>query len=65
MKGIDVFDPWSSFDKTSLNGSHLIFIVLPNRQDDIPTIEVQYPGGQLDSEIAWNGEVLFWVYELP
>lgn len=65
VKGIDVFDPWSSFDKTSLNGSHLIFIVLPNRQDDIPTIEVQYPGGQLDSEIAWNGEVLFWVYEIP
>jgi uncharacterized membrane protein len=63
MNGIDVPAPWKSFDETILNSSHIIFVFLPGRENEINMIMAEYPNGLLDSEKAWNNQILFWVYD--
>jgi hypothetical protein len=63
MNGIDVPAPWKSFDDTILNSSHIIFVFLPGRENEINMIMAEYPNGLLDSEKAWNNQILFWVYD--
>ena len=62
VKGIDVTTSWKSFDKTKLSGRHIIFVFLPERRDAIDRVMAEYPKGSLDSERAWNNQVLFWIY---
>jgi hypothetical protein len=63
VNGIDVPAPWKSFDETILNSSHIIFVFLPGRENEIDEIKAEYPNGSLDSERAWNNQILFWVYD--
>ena len=63
IKGIDITPSWKSFDKTRLSSEHLVFVFLPERQQEINMIRAEYPGGSLDSEKAWNNQILFWTYE--
>jgi len=63
VKGIDVTTSWQSFDKTVLNGEHIIFVFLPQRRREISRIMAEYPNGSLESEKAWNNQVLFWIYD--
>jgi 4-amino-4-deoxy-L-arabinose transferase-like glycosyltransferase len=63
VNGIDVTTSWKSFDKTILSGRHIIFVFLPERRREINMIMAEYPKGSLDSEKAWNNQILFWVYD--
>jgi hypothetical protein len=63
VSGIDVPAPWTSFDETILNSSHIIFVFLPGRENEIAMVRAAYPSGALDSERAWNNQILFWVYD--
>jgi 4-amino-4-deoxy-L-arabinose transferase-like glycosyltransferase len=63
VNGIDVSAPWKSFDKTKLSADHIIFVFLPERKSEIQIVMTEYPNGVLDSEKAWNNQVLFWAYD--
>jgi 4-amino-4-deoxy-L-arabinose transferase-like glycosyltransferase len=65
VKGVDVPEPWSAFDKTQLNKEHIVFIFPPGREEEALDVTREYPNGYLYSETGVNGAVLFWVYDLP
>ncbi len=63
INGVDVPPPWKSFDKTLLNGKHIIFVFLPGRESEINMVMAEYPNGFLDSEKTWSDQTLFWMYD--
>lgn len=65
VKGIDVPAPWSSFDKSQLNREHIVFVFPTGREQEVLEVTKEYPKGYLYSDTGWNGELLFWVYEVP
>jgi 4-amino-4-deoxy-L-arabinose transferase-like glycosyltransferase len=63
VKGIDVATSWKSFDRTILSDRHIIFVFLPQRRGAIDRITTEYPNGSLETEKAWNNQILFWIYD--
>lgn len=61
--GIDPPPDWASFDRSRLTGERIIFVFLPEDQGEIETVRAEFPGGLLLFKNAWNGEILFWLYE--
>jgi 4-amino-4-deoxy-L-arabinose transferase-like glycosyltransferase len=60
---IDINQPWGSPENPQPTGHHLIFIFLPNHQEDLAAAKATYPGGK---EITWRAAdrtPLFWAYE--
>ena len=64
ITGIEVPAPWESFDRSILNGSKLIFIFLPEREDEIEAVMKQYPNGKLEDKRSWNDQIIFQAYDL-
>jgi 4-amino-4-deoxy-L-arabinose transferase-like glycosyltransferase len=64
ITGIEVPAPWKSFDRSKLTGSQLIFIFLPQRQDEVEAVMKQYPNGKLEDKRAWNNQIIFQAYDL-
>ena len=64
ITGIEVPAPWKSFDRSKLTGSKLIFIFLPQRQDEVEAVMKQYPNGKLEDKRAWNNQIIFQAYDL-
>ncbi len=63
VQGVDVNGPWSSFDHSKLAGHNLIFVFLPGRENEINSVQTDYPGGSLKIENNSANNVLFWVYD--
>ncbi len=63
FNGIDINTPWSTSENLKPNNDHLLFIILPNVESDIPLVQHDYPGGILSKEYSTDGTVLFYVYE--
>jgi len=64
ITGIEVPAPWKSFDRSKLNGSKLIFIFLPQRENEIEAVMKQYPNGKLEDKRSWNNQIIFQAYDL-
>jgi hypothetical protein len=63
IKGVNAPEQWDMFDRSQLTSSTIIFVFLPEYIQYIDTIQKEYPGGKRIVEKAWNGEILYWVYE--
>jgi 4-amino-4-deoxy-L-arabinose transferase-like glycosyltransferase len=63
IKGVNAPEEWQAFDRSQLTSPNIIFVFLPEYQDDIKAIQADYPDGKLRIESAWNGDILYWVYE--
>ena len=63
VKGIDAPEEWGTFDQKQLNGNTIIFVSLADNFDKMEPVQKDFPGGTLISKKAWNGEILFWLYE--
>jgi hypothetical protein len=48
-----------------LNGDHIVFIIPEGREAEVLAVTQEYPNGYLYSDSSWDGELLFWVYDLP
>ncbi|MGA2504851.1 MAG: glycosyltransferase family 39 protein [Anaerolineales bacterium] len=64
ITGFDVNEPWPPADKPAITSNHLIFVFLPNNDDQIPKVQADYPIGQLTSVPAVDGELLYKMYEV-
>jgi 4-amino-4-deoxy-L-arabinose transferase-like glycosyltransferase len=62
--GMDMVAPWGSSENPSPQSGHLLFVFLPNHQQDLQQVEASLPGGKLVEEYGLNHELLFWSYEL-
>ena len=63
IKGIDAPADWALFDQTQLNSQKIIFVFLAEDDELSKLIQRDFPNGLFTSKNAWNGEVLFWLYE--
>jgi 4-amino-4-deoxy-L-arabinose transferase-like glycosyltransferase len=63
IKGVNAPEAWNTFDQSQLTSSKIIFVFRPEYRQDIAAVQKDYPGGRLSVEKAWNGDVLYWVYE--
>ena len=63
VEGFDVLHPWGSSDNPVPTSNHLVFIFLPENQDDIPAIQANYPGGTLQEKLGIDKQTLYWLYE--
>ncbi len=62
--GMDMVAPWGSSENPSPQSGQLIFVFLPNHQQDLQQVDSSLPGGKLLEEYELNHELLFWLYEL-
>jgi hypothetical protein len=60
--GIDVSNPWGSPDNPAVSGQNLLFVFMPERKDDIPLVQADYPGGVFHEVDAPDGSVLYSYY---
>ena len=63
IKGIDAPEDWASFDSTQLNSQKIIFVSLVEDNNIFQIVQSEFPGREFTSTKAWNGEILFWLYE--
>ena len=63
VDGVDVVEPWES-DEIQPAGDHLIFVFLPENQDELEAVKEDYPSGELIREKDRQDELLYALYEV-
>lgn len=63
FQGIDIHFPWRDPQNPKPAQEHLIFVILPHLEAEIPLVQEDYPGGSLSQVYANDGAVLFHIYE--
>jgi hypothetical protein len=63
FEGIDINFPWGAPENPKPEKDHLLFIILPHLESEIPLVQNDYPGGTISREYSTDGTVLFYVYE--
>lgn len=63
VQGSDINQTWGSPDNPVPVGNHLVFIFLPERSQEIPTIQAAYPGGILREKKGVDKQTIYWLYE--
>jgi hypothetical protein len=64
VTGLDMVAPWGSSENPSPQSQNLIFVFLPNHEQDLHQVQSSLPGGKLVEEYGLNHQLLFWLYEL-
>ena len=64
VTGLDMVAPWGSPENPLPQSDHLIFVFLPNHEQDLQQVQACLPGGKLVEEYGPKDELLFWLYEL-
>jgi hypothetical protein len=63
VKGTDVTPPFGSPENIIPDANHLTFVILPQDENEIPSIQAAYPGGTLHKKLTPYNETLYWIYE--
>ncbi len=64
IRGFDHRYPWGSPDNPELTNDHLLFVLLPNHEEDLKAIMDTYSSGILREEYDPYGGLLYWYYEV-
>jgi 4-amino-4-deoxy-L-arabinose transferase-like glycosyltransferase len=62
--GLDMGAPWGSTENQVPQSDHLIYVFLPDREQELRQIQSSAPGGKLVEEYGPDHELLYWLYEL-
>jgi len=60
--GEDIIAPWSADENPIISASPPVFVLLPDKIDDLAAIRQDYPNGRLHEETTANGELVYWIY---
>ncbi|MFN2300012.1 MAG: ArnT family glycosyltransferase [Anaerolineales bacterium] len=63
VEGMDVKMAWGSPDNLPIPDGNLFIVIMPGREEEIPLIRTDYPGGTLAEVYAPDGSVLYTYYE--
>jgi 4-amino-4-deoxy-L-arabinose transferase-like glycosyltransferase len=63
VDGVDVVEPWES-GAVQPAGDHLVFVFLPENQDELESVIEDYPSGELVKEKDRQNELLYVLYEV-
>jgi 4-amino-4-deoxy-L-arabinose transferase-like glycosyltransferase len=64
IEGVNMDHPWGSDQNPELTSDHVIFVFLPNHEDNLRAIQEAYPTGELAEEYESDGDLLYWYYEV-
>jgi 4-amino-4-deoxy-L-arabinose transferase-like glycosyltransferase len=64
IQGYDFHSPWGSEENPQLTNVHILFVLLPEQQDNLAAIMKDYPYGVLLDERDPYGGILYWYYEV-
>jgi 4-amino-4-deoxy-L-arabinose transferase-like glycosyltransferase len=62
-EGMDINDAWGSPENPPLPDRNLFFVFMPEREEEIPRVLAQLPGGTLGEVHATDGSLLYTYYE--
>jgi len=65
VNGMDILKPWGASENPAIPEGNLFFVFMPGREDDLPRVTADYPGGQTHVVHAPNGSVLYSYYRYP
>lgn len=65
IRGLEMVESWGSPANPQPDSERLIFVFLPFLEDQIALVRADYPGGVLTRRIASDGQILFWMYQVP
>ena len=65
IQGTDLNNSWESPENPPVTGDPLLYVFLPEREDDLKAALADMPGGELVEERSPLGHTLFWLYEAP
>ena len=60
--GLDFREPWGSEDNPTISSGQVIFVFLPEMEEDLDRVRKDYPSGQLTTEVDSMGAPLYWLY---
>jgi hypothetical protein len=63
VTGTDLLKPWGDPENIIPHANHLTFVILPQKESEILSIQADYPGGTLQKQLTPYNETLFWIYE--
>lgn len=64
VEGLDMVAQWGSPENPLPQSDHIIFVFLPNHEQDLRQVRASLPGGKLIEELGPKYELLFWLYEV-
>ena len=56
--------PWGSPENPQPTSNHLVFVLLPDHEGELPAIQEDFPDGILTRELDRKGQPLYWLYEV-
>lgn len=62
IEGLDFNEPWGSADNPTITSEKVIFVFLPEEEDNLNLVRKDYPNGQLLTEYDPSGMPLYWLY---
>jgi 4-amino-4-deoxy-L-arabinose transferase-like glycosyltransferase len=65
IQGIDMTQPWGIAGNPQPTSDHLIFVLLPGHEINLPGVQASYPGGRLLEQRGHDGRLLYTLYEVP
>jgi 4-amino-4-deoxy-L-arabinose transferase-like glycosyltransferase len=63
VKGIDINHPWGSPENPKPSSHNLLFVFLPDTQDELESVKSSFPGGYLMEVVKEDGRTLYWLYK--
>ena len=64
IKGFDINEAWPPAEMPDITSNHLLFVFLPNNLEQIHPVQVDFPGGKLNSFQAADGNLLYEIYKV-
>jgi hypothetical protein len=60
---MDLYNTWGSSDNPPIPDGNLFVVIMPGREEEIPQIQEDYPGGNFGEVFATDGSLLYSYYE--
>jgi len=60
---VNVNSPWQAAEIPEPKGKRVLFVFLPNRDNDRAAMELEFPGGTWTEERTGKGDTLYWMYD--
>jgi hypothetical protein len=64
IQGIDMQAPWGAPDNPKPARDHVIFVLLPGHEGNLPGIQARYPDGRFLEQLGPDGRRLYSLYEV-
>jgi 4-amino-4-deoxy-L-arabinose transferase-like glycosyltransferase len=62
IQGLDFNHPWGSPDNPEITADEVLFVFLPDNQENLDLVKQDYPNGNIIIQLNDDGSTLYWMY---